>query len=106
MRGSSGPCSLTSLSIVPNPPAVSQLCHPGECGCEVASCCEQCPLPACRFDDNEAYQELWKRQQHTKWIEEIERYGLSISQAAIRFDVTERTISRIKARVKEARKVS
>ena len=82
---------------MPNPCA-----HEQGCGCpEVSPCCFTCTLDACRFDDPWGYQVWLRKQRDILIVTEIQRDKLTPPQAAARFGVKERTINRIKARVKE-----
>lgn len=70
-------------------------------GCEVAPSCLACPLPACKHDDPTGYQR-WRRQlRDRRIVSQMEKQGLSIQRAALSFQVTERTIFRIIARMRQ-----
>ena len=77
-------------------------------GCAVASSCFICPLPQCKYDDPAAYH-LWLRQRRDRSIVEVVNYwedrgakrGLAIAITAGRRKVTESTVFRALARVRD-----
>ena len=74
-------------------------------GCEVSTSCLACPLPACKHD-NPLFYQRWRRQVRDRHIvRQMKQRGLSVSRAALVFQVTERTIFRIIARVRKEAQV-
>ena len=72
-------------------------------GCEAAPKCLECPLPPCKHDDPAAYQR-WRRQSagggDAARIATMDRENLTVAEAAERFNITIRTVFRIRARVR------
>ena len=67
-------------------------------GCEVSSRCVYCPLSRCKFDDMHWYRNGIRRGADLLAANDIEREGLTLAQAAVRFRTSERTIARIRER--------
>ena len=62
-------------------------------GCEVATSCFDCPLSRCKHDDHDWYR-FWRRHiKHLRMGQEIERDGLTLEEAAVRFRITDRRCS-------------
>ena len=75
--------------------------HPGvieDAGCEVSPKCVDCPLSRCKFDDLAWYRNGVRRCAGLLTAYAIEREGLTLAQAAVRYRTTKRTISRIRQR--------
>ena len=69
-------------------------------GCEASTKCLECPLPQCKHDDPAAYQR-WRRQRlDAARIATMNRENLTVAEAAERFNITIRTVFRIRARVR------
>ena len=64
-------------------------------GCEVAASCFDCPLSRCKNDDLDWYRFWRNRVKHLLIGQEIERDGLTIEEAAVRFRITDRQVLRI-----------
>ena len=76
-------------------------------GCEVSTKCLECQLSQCKLDDPDWYYGA------RRFIRDISRYnymknkGLSVEEAAKKFDITPRTMFRVMRRVRnEATEVS
>ena len=65
-------------------------------GCEVSDACLDCPLSRCKHDDLDWYRFWRKRVKQLLIGQEIERDGLTIEEAAVRFRITDRQVFRIK----------
>ena len=65
-------------------------------GCEVAPACLDCPLSQCKLDDPDWYRYWRLRTKQLLMGQEIERDGLTIEEAAVRFRITDRQVFRIK----------
>ena len=65
-------------------------------GCEVSDVCLDCPLSRCKHDDLDWYRFWRNRVKHLLIGQEIERDGLTIEEAAVRFRITDRQVFRIK----------
>ena len=66
--------------------------------CLVSDDCFQCPLAMCKYDDHAGYRR-WKTKNLDKvMLAAINAEGLTTHAAARKFQVTSRTICRIKAR--------
>ena len=75
-------------------------------GCRYFDACLSCPLPECLEDHPLAlseYRTRLRRARERELLNEMHRDGLSIEQAAWRFDVTPRTIYRMLQRARESR---
>lgn len=71
--------------------------HP-DTGCEASSKCLECPLSKCKHDDPAAYQR-WRRQRlDSARMATMARDNLTVAEAAERFNITIRTVFRIRAR--------
>ena len=73
-----------------------------DAGCEVWSTCLSCPLSKCKHDDPQWYMAIRRFGPSLRLYAEMQRDHLSITAAAFRFGMQPRSITRIKARVKEA----
>ena len=67
-------------------------------GCDVSPSCFTCPLPSCKYDDYTAY---------LKWMWTKRRAPIqaalettTVQKTAEQFGVTERTVYRVKAKIK------
>lgn len=67
-------------------------CH-DNCGCNVAACCLQCPLPTCRYDDPVGYIH-WQRQQRVARARTLAAQGLHPREVARQMGHVERTVYR------------
>ena len=71
-------------------------CHE-YCGCSVASCCFQCPLPVCRYEDITAYQaeesRLYQQLQSAR-ARTLQHQGHHPRTIAVLMKTTERTVYR------------
>ena len=76
-----------------------------DAGCEVSSRCVDCPLTRCKFDDLAWYRNGVRRGSALLTAHAIEREGLTLAQAAIRYRTTKRTISRIRQRSRQVANV-
>ena len=76
-----------------------------DAGCEVSSRCVDCPLSRCKFDDLAWYRNGIRRGSALLTAHAIEREGLTLAQAAIRYRTTKRTISRIRQRSRQVANV-
>ncbi len=63
-------------------------------GCEVAPKCLECPLPQCKYDMGAAYLHYQTTQRALQAVGIINTEGLSIAEAAARFNTTKRQIFR------------
>ena len=72
-----------------------------DAGCEVWSTCLSCPLSRCKHDDPKWYMSIRRFGPSLQLYAEMQRDHLSITAAAFRFGMQPRSITRIKARVKE-----
>ena len=64
-------------------------------GCELFPSCLRCPLPQCKYDDPGWLQREKRRERDQNIIEAVKQDGVSISEAASRFSISQRTIFRI-----------
>ena len=64
-------------------------------GCDIFPSCLRCPLPQCKYDDPGWLQREKRRERDQNIIEAVKRDGVSISEAASRFSISQRTIFRI-----------
>ena len=74
-----------------------------ETGCDVNPVpfgCLRCPLPLCRYDDPQGY-ENWQRKQKRAELKVTVVSSMAVREAAQRLGVTERTVYRIIARERE-----
>ena len=69
-------------------------------GCEAAPKCLECPLPQCKHDDPAAYQRCQRQRMDAARIATMDRENLTVAEAAERFNITIRTVFRIRARVR------
>ena len=67
-------------------------------GCELFPSCLSCPLPRCKYDDPGWYQREQRRERDSRVMEALGRGGMSVSEAASRFALSQRTIFRIMKR--------
>ena len=72
-----------------------------DAGCEVSPRCVRCPLSRCKFDDIDWYRDGIRRAADLVVANDIQREGLTLGQAAVRYRTTKRTISRIRQRGRE-----
>ena len=63
-------------------------------GCEVHPSCLTCPLPQCRFDTHGWLSKEAYSARDAKIIAARDSLGLSVSELAKRFDLSQRTIHR------------
>jgi hypothetical protein len=69
-------------------------------GCEISASCLTCPLPQCKYDNPRWFRsEIYKRRYRLVLMALYED-GLSVKEAASRFQVSQRTIFRIRRVVK------
>ena len=73
-------------------------------GCEVSPSCLRCPLPRCKYDDPGWYQRQKRTGRDLEIVMALREQGLSVSEAAARFDVSQRTIFRILSRMSGERR--
>ena len=64
-------------------------------GCQVSPSCLRCPLPQCKYDDPGWFQREKRRGRDEEVIAVMHQQDLSVSEAAARFDISQRTIFRI-----------
>ena len=64
-------------------------------GCEVSPSCLQCPLPQCKYDDPVWFQRQKHKERDRGVVAALREGGLSVSEAAARFELSQRTIFRI-----------
>ncbi len=64
-------------------------------GCEVSPSCLSCPLPQCKYDDPGWFQREKRKERDEEVISAMYKQKLSVSEAAARFDISQRTIFRI-----------
>ena len=76
--------------------------HYADTGCEVAPTCFDCPLPRCKFDDMEWFYKYRRLGRYLHMASVIHSEGLSVSEAAERFSVTQRTVFRVLSRCRDA----
>ena len=67
-------------------------------GCEVSPSCLRCPLPQCKYDDPGWFQREQRRERDHRVMEALMEHDLSVPEAAARFDVSPRTVFRIRRR--------
>ena len=67
-------------------------------GCEISSSCLHCPLPQCKYDDPGWMRRERIRERNRNVVDIMNREGLSVSAAASRFHLSQRTIFRILSR--------
>lgn len=77
----------------PDAPPEQYLYH--DDGCEVAPRCLECPLPQCKYDNPRWYQVEMRRRRDQRVLKAHRTRGLSVTQLAHRFAVSERTVHRI-----------
>ena len=73
-----------------------------DAGCEVSPSCLNCPLSRCKHDDPKWYTAIRRFGPSLRLYAEMQRDHLSITAAAFRFGMKPRSITRIRARVKDA----
>ena len=76
-----------------------------DAGCEVSPKCVRCPLSRCKFDDIDWYRDGIRRAADLVAANDIQREGLTLGQAAVRYRTTKRTISRIRQRSRQVANV-
>ena len=64
-------------------------------GCEVSATCLRCPLPQCKYDNPGWLQREKRYDRDRQVIYALHSDGLSAPEAAVRFDLSQRTIFRI-----------
>ena len=64
-------------------------------GCQVSPSCLRCPLPRCKYDDPGWLQREKRRERDDEVMTTMGQQNLSVSEAAARFDISQRTIFRI-----------
>ncbi len=64
-------------------------------GCDVYPSCLRCPLPQCKYDDPGWLQRERRKERDKTIMDALKRDGISISDAASRFSISQRTIFRI-----------
>ena len=74
-------------------------------GCEIYPSCLSCPLPQCKYDDPGWLQREKRRERDQNIIEAVKRDGVSISEVAAQFSISQRTIFRIMRRSSEEREL-
>ena len=74
-------------------------------GCEIYASCLRCPLPQCKYDDPGWLQREKRRERDQNIIEAVKRDGVSISEVAAQFSISQRTIFRIMRRSSEEREL-
>ena len=68
-------------------------------GCELSSSCLECPLPQCKYD-NPGWLQRYRRDERDRMVlTAMRKGGLSVPEAARRFDLSQRTVFRIVRRV-------
>ena len=72
-------------------------------GCEIYPSCLRCPLPQCKYDDPGWLQREKRRERDQNIIEAVKRDGVSISEVASQFSISQRTIFRIIRKSSEER---
>ena len=70
-------------------------------GCEVSPTCVHCPLSRCKWDDLKWFRNGIRRGADFLVANAIDREGLSLAQAGVRFRTTKRTIARIRQRCRQ-----
>ena len=65
--------------------------------CDEAPRCTECPLPFCKFEVKGYDHARIFQEKHRRILDTIESEDLSIAEAAARFNLSKRTIFRIKA---------
>ena len=73
-----------------------------DAGCEVSPSCLNCPLSRCKHDDPKWYTAIRRFGPSLRLYAEMQRDHLSITAAAFRFGMKPKSITRIRARVKDA----
>jgi len=76
--------------------------HYEDTGCEISTSCLTCPLPQCKYDDPVWFQKCQRLAKDLKVIRAMQKEDLSVEAAALKFDVTVRTIFRIMRRFKDS----
>ncbi len=64
-------------------------------GCELSLSCLRCPLPQCKYDDPGWFHREQRRDRDSRVVEALWNGGLSVSEAAARFALSQRTVFRI-----------
>ena len=64
-------------------------------GCEVSPSCLRCPLPQCKYDDPGWIQRHRRMERDREVSTAVLGEGISVSEAASRFALSQRTIFRI-----------
>ena len=68
-------------------------------GCEVSPSCLECPLPQCKYDDPGWLQRYKRNERDREVLTAMRQGGLSVPEAARRFELSQRTVFRIVRRV-------
>ena len=68
-------------------------CTHNECGCEVAGCCFECPLPVCKFELAQGMKTVRETQRRLAILHLLDE-GRSISWIVQVLGVSERTVFR------------
>ena len=64
-------------------------------GCKVSPSCLKCPLPQCKYDDPGWLQRYRRQERDREVVASLRRNGLTVPEAAARFDLSPRTVFRI-----------
>ena len=64
-------------------------------GCEVSPSCLRCPLPQCKYDDPGWFQRQKRSERDGEVLAALRESGLSVTQVASRFTLSQRTVFRI-----------
>ena len=64
-------------------------------GCEVSPSCLRCPLAQCKYDDPDWFQRQKRDERDREIVSALRQDGLSVTQAASRFALSQRTVFRI-----------
>jgi hypothetical protein len=67
--------------------------HPGECGCQVAQCCESCPLERCKYDVGQNALQIVAADRRTLIVGALQR-GASVATIVQSLGVSRRTVFR------------
>ena len=68
-------------------------------GCEVSPSCLRCPLSQCKYDDPGWFQRQKRKGRDMEVLAALHERGLSVSEVAARFELSQRTIFRIVSRM-------
>ena len=64
-------------------------------GCDLFESCLRCPLPQCKYDDPGWLRREQRKARDSRVMEALWRDRISVSEAAVRFALSQRTIFRI-----------